>query len=335
MVVVWSEVRTPPPYTQCSECGYLMGLLYAGFGVPQPYSQIERDAFTDTEVDRGYARAHNQPAFPLIDAASLKRYGVRLRAISNTRASQTQLKAALSAPNRGVVLPGSYAGLPKGHFLRRHQPNYIGGHMVFVVNEGGTKLRWLDPLAPTGYAGDVTDVATALKFAWIPTDAHEVFPDEFKGRLPDTAMEDDSMPEVKQRLSGQRFLVHAGSKVFTEPRFGAPVAYGVANDSQVSDPYAIVVGDSYKDPPGNTAGTTNNGWVAFIRGDKPAYGYIPLVNGELKPQPPTGSAQLTAVRAALTQAQTAITGEEQAHQAADTAHDAAVEALKRAIVAAQ
>lgn len=171
---VWSERRTKPPWTQCSECGYLMGLRFAGF-TAFPHganSDAERDAFTATEIDRAAHRAAGDPMFPLLNDAAMRRYGVRLRPIALPRANASQLRAMLLTQGIIVVLPGSYAKFPAGHRLRRWQRSYVLGHIVAAVALGGGRLHWLDPLAPMGYAGEPASVDEAMLFAWTPSDAH-------------------------------------------------------------------------------------------------------------------------------------------------------------------
>ena len=120
--------------------------------------------------------------FPLLDAASVHRYGVRLRTVtpSGTRATDAQLAVALSTPGNMLALPGSYAGLASGHRLRRWQPGFIGGHMVAVLVRPDKSLLWLDPLATSRFTGDVTDLPTAMAFAFGNNDAHMAAADEFR-----------------------------------------------------------------------------------------------------------------------------------------------------------
>lgn len=191
-VEVWTERRTGA-WDQCSECSYLMGLLHGGFTKFRlgAYTAAERDSFTMAEIGREESRAANKPMFPLMDDASQRRYGLRLRAVKGSapggRATWSELRARLSIPGNCVVLPGWYRALPQGHTLRRWQPNYLGGHMVAAIVRADRKILWLDPLAPNKYAGDVTDISTAMAFAWNPSDAHEVMGNELIG-TPDTAV---------------------------------------------------------------------------------------------------------------------------------------------------
>jgi hypothetical protein len=205
-VKVWSEFPGRPGFgvDQCSECGYLMGLLHGGFAkFPLgAYTTVERDALTVAEVDRAASRAAGKPMFPLIDAAALKRYGRRLRTVTGslTRATDAQLRTALSTRGNAVVLPGSYLGLPYSHPLRARarQANgsdYTGGHMVTVVNEDGTP-DWLDPLRPNGEAAYPCTVEDAMAFAWSNSDAHVVRAGEF------AALEDDMIDPAKHIPAG-------------------------------------------------------------------------------------------------------------------------------------
>ena len=216
MITVWSERRPRPPWTQCSECGYLMGLVYAGFhAFPHgANSDAERDAFTATEIDRDATRAAGRPMFPLLNVASATRYGVGLRPIALPRASAAQLREKLSTTGTLVVLPGSYARFPAGHRLRRWQRSYIGGHMVDAIAMGGGRIHWLDPLAPMGYAGEPATVDDAMRFAWTPSDAHFAIP----GELEDHDMISDILKGMEEVVN-RRASIGPGATARSAPAF--------------------------------------------------------------------------------------------------------------------
>src|SRR5262245_25384168 len=130
---VWSERRTPPPLDQCTECAYLMALLYGGFrNFPEgAYTQAERDALdaaTPPEPPGGGS------TFDLIDAGAAKRYGLTLDRITN--GSRAVLRRTLERPNMALAIAGSLGSLPKGHRLRRWQPDFTGGHAICIVTKG-------------------------------------------------------------------------------------------------------------------------------------------------------------------------------------------------------
>lgn len=171
MARVWSERRESPPWDQCTECAYLMTLLYGGFrSFPLgAYTDAERDALDD-------ATPPDPPSggstFALIDAGASKRYGLTLDRI--TDGSRAILRRTLMRPNMGLAIAGSLGGLPQGHRLRRWQPRFTGGHAIAIQTRGDGKVLWLDPLAPPTHQGDETTVDNVLAFAWLPSDARVI-----------------------------------------------------------------------------------------------------------------------------------------------------------------
>lgn len=232
---VWSEFpgRAGFGVDQCSECGYLMGMVHGGFtkfplGV---YTVAERDALTAAEVNREAHRAAGGAMFTIINAAALKRYGKRLRSITaDGRANVVELRAALATPGNAVVLPGSYLGLAYNHPLRARarQANgsdYTGGHMVTVLNLAGAS-KWLDPLRPNGEAAYACTVADAMAFAEGGafsanySDAHVVRAGEF-ATLPDAAMEEEMVdPKIHKPVASVVFK--AGTIHRSADRTGTP-----------------------------------------------------------------------------------------------------------------
>jgi len=207
-VRVWTERRPVGSFDQCSECGYLMAMVYGGF--PRfrhdAYFDAERDALTGTELNRDIWRAAGNPMFPLIDAAATTRYGVRLRRIPD--GSRSGLKKKLETPGVALSMAGSYAHLRPEHdqHLRRWQPGFGGGHMVCVVPQEDGRLLWLDPLAERDFGGDLTDIETALAFAYIPSDAHEAAIEEFGPTVRE-------MPMIRFKAEGWK-TVPAGLQLF-------------------------------------------------------------------------------------------------------------------------
>jgi hypothetical protein len=346
----WSEFPPLPgrPVDECSESGYLDALSHAGVKFPLgEYTVKQRGALTMAEIDREASRRHGNPMFPLINAASLKLFGVKLRPVSGDetkRATDAQLRAALTTRGNMVVIPGTFGNLPLNHPLRTRAArangrDYIGGHMLaFEVDD---ELGCLDPLQkmssePYHWNSDMTRaVADVLLFAYDWSDAHVARAGEFAG-LPDTAMEDDV--EIVERITGQELAIVANTDFYHDATFGTP--YYTSTGSLKIQPFGIVKGQAYKDPPGNTAGTTNDRWYVYVTDEVVSgasvhhFGYLPVINGTLRAI--GGSAgQLSAVRNALAAAKTALDGEDQAHVAADAAHDASVAAVQQAIKAAQ
>lgn len=176
MMKVWTE-RQVGAWEKCTECSYLMTMHYGGhtnfpLGV---YTDEERDAFDatfGTPNDIG-------STFDACDQGAMVRYGVALRTVP-----RSSLSDRLQMPGRALAIAGSYSRLPKGHYLRRWQPAFIGGHATTVeVHDNG--ILWLDPLAVKDHPGDKVDAATVLAFAsgwsgWNPREAlfNELIPQE-------------------------------------------------------------------------------------------------------------------------------------------------------------
>lgn len=169
-VRVWTERRVGA-WDQCTECAYLMALLYGGFrsfplGAYTPAERDALDAATPPDPESGGS------TFALLDAGASKRYGITLDRI--TDGSRAILKRTLNRPNMALAIAGSLGGLKAGHRLRRWQPDFTGGHAICVLTEGDGRVRWLDPLAPDGHEGDSATVDQVLAFAWLPSDARVI-----------------------------------------------------------------------------------------------------------------------------------------------------------------
>ena len=163
---VWTERRVGV-WDQCTECAYLMVLEWAGQSFPLgAYTAAERDAF-DAAHEPDFAGGG--ATFPICDKGSDKRYGLTLRRIAD--GTRTGLTRELSTVGNALAIAGRLSHFPPGHFLRRWQPSFSGGHAIAVVNDGQPKLLWLDPLAPDGHPGDRVSISDVLTFAWYPNDA--------------------------------------------------------------------------------------------------------------------------------------------------------------------
>lgn len=84
-------------------------------------------------------------------AAAVVRYRIPLpRRVAGYLAIWNALK-----PGYGAAVAGSMGAFPDGHRLRRHAPRFEGSHAVYVQRETTTdRVLWIDPLAPSGYAGE-------------------------------------------------------------------------------------------------------------------------------------------------------------------------------------
>lgn len=159
-VVVWSERNEPAGggWTDCTYASYLMIEIFGGkWQFPKlAYTVAEREAFerSDTRPDETGANLDNT------DDAARNRYGAKFVLPKLTMS----LADALNKVGYGLVVQGTNSKLTP--FLRRWDPGFDGGHCVAVVPVGGGKSRWLDPLAPSKYEGDVVDNAVILKWAF-------------------------------------------------------------------------------------------------------------------------------------------------------------------------
>jgi hypothetical protein len=58
-------------------------------------------------------------------------------------------------PGSGASVQGSFRRFPPGHRYRRWDPDFVGGHCAYVQRESRTeRVWWMDPLAPSSYAGE-------------------------------------------------------------------------------------------------------------------------------------------------------------------------------------
>lgn len=150
--------ESPEPNTaagRLKDCGYasaIMALLYGGFSAfpNDPHSTTEREA-----LERSDDRADETGAYLSdLDVAVKRRYGVILGSPMGGAVS-----SVLSTTGQGVILQGNTSALPAA--VRRSP---AADHAVFVVPIGGGKVRLLDPLAPSGSAGDIVNVDDCVRF---------------------------------------------------------------------------------------------------------------------------------------------------------------------------
>lgn len=159
--VVWSERDDPGgAWRDCTYSAGLMALVHAGeaeypLGV---YTAAEREALerSDSRADETGANAYD------LDQAIRNRYNRELH-----RPVWQGLGSLLDTPGLCLVLPGYPANLGAGHWLRRWDPGFAGGHRIAVLTLRGAaadEVLWLDPLAPWRYPGDVTNRADVWAF---------------------------------------------------------------------------------------------------------------------------------------------------------------------------
>jgi len=171
-----------------------MVLVYAGFRrFPLgAFTAEERNALEMSDLEPDHIGANHV----ITDVAIEARYGVGMRTPPTGRWSKTELRAELSATGKAYAVAGKYGLLPTSPLnLRRWDPSFTEAHDVCVVPLGGGRVRWLDPLAPMRFAGDVIDVETVLRYAFLPNDARWLRENELAGgsSAATTPHEDDEM----------------------------------------------------------------------------------------------------------------------------------------------
>lgn len=177
----------------CIYAANLMVLVFAGFrNFPEgAFTPEERNAL-ETEDDRpdNTGATHTDS-----DVAIQRRYHVTMRKPPGPteRWTAKQLRAELNRVGNAYAIAGQYNRL--SDHLRRHDLNFLGNHDVCVVPLGNGQVRWLDPLAPMGFAGEDVAIDTVLDYANIDNDARWLKKDELAGMAPDSTMphEDDEM----------------------------------------------------------------------------------------------------------------------------------------------
>lgn len=159
MTYNWSERGLEVVLRDCAYAAYLTGLVEAGFtkfplGM---FTAEEREALesSDDRPDETGANLGNA------DQASIRRYGV-----SAHNVTEVALSISLQIAGRILILAGNNGRLPRGHRLRRWQPNFTGNHMWAVKTTGTSTVRIFDPLAPMKYTGDDATIGEVVKWAF-------------------------------------------------------------------------------------------------------------------------------------------------------------------------
>lgn len=223
MPTVWSErggrARTATGrLTDCTYSANLMVLVYAGFrnfplGIGTAAERNELETCDNRPDNTGATHFDT-------DVAIAKRYEVAMRTGPGGIFTSDALRAALASPGKAFAVAGSYGKrLPDD--LRRWDPLFQGNHDVCVVPLGGGLVRWLDPLAPTGFGGDDIGLEIVVNnYAFLPNDARFLNENEL-GSLPDTAVPEEPMENkwlgrfqpVPQFIA----VTAAGAKVYKGP----------------------------------------------------------------------------------------------------------------------
>jgi hypothetical protein len=164
--LVWSEREDPGlPWTDCTYSAVLMLAVYGGWtNFPEGiYTNAERNLLESSDSVPDHTGAN----FFATDEAMDFRYGWHPWRIPD--GSEVGLRTALGITGRGYAIAGWNRNLSP--HLRRWDTVFDGAHAVFVQPIGGGNVLWLDPLAPNMFAGDVVDIETVMRWAFIPSDA--------------------------------------------------------------------------------------------------------------------------------------------------------------------
>jgi hypothetical protein len=158
--LVWSE-RPEPNASGLKDCTYSAGLsalIYGGhtafpLGI---YTVAEREALERSDAQPNETGASLSDLIVAVKA----RYHLTL-----TQNAANTLPVHLARTNVALVVQGKMGNFPVGSDIRRWDPDFTGAHCVCVVALGGDRFRWLDPLAPMKFAGDVVSDLMVKKFA--------------------------------------------------------------------------------------------------------------------------------------------------------------------------
>lgn len=161
----------------CVYSANLMVLVHAGFrNFPLgAFTVEERNALDPENIGADHT---------ISDVAIKDRYHVTMRQPPDGEWSADELRAELNSAGNAYAVAGMYDRLPAALRLS----SFAGAHDVCVIPFGDGRVRWLDPLAPMGSAGEIVSVDTVLRYAFIPNDARWLKENELAGVAADTTM---------------------------------------------------------------------------------------------------------------------------------------------------
>ena len=210
-----------------------MVLVYGGF------RNFPLGAFTVEErnaLDRTLTGANHA----ISDAAIRDRYHVTMRKPPGPteRWSAAQLRDELSAVGKAYAIAGKYNLVPASLRLS----TFAGDHDVCVIPLGNGRVRWLDPLAEMGFAGEIVAVDTVLNYANKPNDARWLKENELA-----PAHEDDEMTWLPKFKPVPPFIAvtRAGAVLYKGPGRDYPVHFKPPANSRY---HVIGVVDRSHDP---------------------------------------------------------------------------------------
>ena len=279
--------------TDCTYSANLMVLVHGGFrDFPEgAFTAEERNALEKADDHPNHVGANHT----ITDVAIKRRYGVTMRQPPNGRWTAAELRAELSTVGRAYAIAGKFTDLPTSPLnLRRHDPGFTGPHDVCVIPLGNGRVRWLDPLAPMGFAGDVIDVDVVVRYAFKPNDARWLNENELASVTPGSTMphEDDEMTWLPNFQPVPPFIAvtRAGAVLYKGPGRDYPEHFKPPANSRF---HVVGVVDRTNDPVAQKPEVNSAGrWFLAARPNfaRPPGFFIP--NSAIKakePVPPTGT----------------------------------------------
>jgi hypothetical protein len=225
----------------CVYSANLMVLVYAGF------RNFPLGAFTVEERNE-LDRTDTGATHAISDAAIQHRYHVTMRKPPgpSERWSERELRAELSTAGKAYAIAGKYDRLPDDLRLS----TFAGAHDVCVIPLGdGRRVRWLDPMAQMGSAGEVIAIDTVVRYAFLPNDARWLKENELAGVAPDSTMphEDDEMTWLPSFKPVPPFIAvtRAGAVLYKGPGRDYPEHFKPQANSRF---HVVGVVDRTKDP---------------------------------------------------------------------------------------
>ena len=287
---VWSEQGgahrlATHSVTDCTYSANLMVLVHAGFrDFPLgAFTAEERNALETHDDEPDHIGANHG----VTDVAIQRRYGVTMRKPPGPaeRWTAEQLRAELTRVGNVYAIAGQYDRLPSALRLT----TFAGAHDVCVIPLGSGKVRWLDPLAEMGFAGEVIGVDIVLRYAFIPNDARWLKENE----LATVTQEDDEMTWLPNFKPVPPFIAvtRAGAVLYKGPGRDYPEHFKPPANSHF---HVVGVVDRSNDPVAQTPEVNSAGrWFLAAQPNferPPGFFIAQSAIAAKKPLPPAGTA---------------------------------------------
>ena len=288
---VWSEQGgahrlATHSVSDCTYSANLMVLVHAGF------RNFPKGAFTPEERNELEMRDdepdHIGANHGITDVAIKRRYGVTMRKPPGPteRWTAEQLRAELSAVGNAYAVAGQYDRLPPS---LRLDPNFFDAHDVCVIPLGAGRVRWLDPLAEMGFAGEDIGIDTVLAYANLPNDARWLKENE----LATMPQGDDEMTWLPNFKPVPPFIAvtRAGAVLYKGPGRDYPEHFKPPANSHF---HVVGVVDRTNDPVAKTPEVNSAGrWFLAAQPNferPPGFFIAQSAIAAKKPVPPAGTA---------------------------------------------